>query len=101
MSRGGTKVNRLFTMATGQLTQSTMTLVHLALAVIAQSAGTQPPATLASARPIGATMPAQATVRILSGAKVHLGPSSRAMMIKASVQVEDGQRRPAYLIEFE
>ena len=46
-------------------------------------------------------MPARATVRIVSGAKVHLGPSSSAMMVKASVRVEDGQRRPAYLIEFE
>ncbi len=42
-----------------------------------------------------------ATVRILPGARVHLGPSSKARMVKAAVRVEDGQRRPAYLIEFE
>ena len=94
-------VNGLFTIAGAAVTPPTMALVHLALAVLAQSAGTQPPATLASARPTGTMMPARATVRILSGAKVHLGPSSQAMMIKASVRVEDGQRRPAYLIEFE
>ncbi len=73
-----------------------MTLAFLALAAIAQ-----PSVTTAPARPTGTMMPARATVRILSGAKVHLGPSSNAMMIKASVHVEDGQRRPAYLIEFE
>jgi hypothetical protein len=75
-----------------------MTLVFLALAAIAQPSATTAPA---SARPTGTLMPAQATVRILSGAKVHLGPSSDARLVKASVRVEDGQRRPAYLIEFE
>ncbi len=52
-------------------------------------------------RPVGTIMPARATVRIVAGVKVHLGPSSRARMVKATVRVEDGQRRPAYLIEFE
>ncbi|MEO7410989.1 MAG: hypothetical protein ABIU10_06685 [Sphingomicrobium sp.] len=73
-----------------------MTLVFLALAAIAQ-----PSATTASSRPTATLMPARATVRILSGAKIHLGPSSDARMIKASVRIEDGQRRPAFLIEFE
>jgi hypothetical protein len=89
-------VKTLFTMAADGPTRASMTLAFLALAAIAQ-----PSVTTASARPTGTTMPARATVRILSGAKVHLGPSSKAMMIKASVRVEDGQRRPAYLIEFE
>ena len=66
-----------------------MALIYLALAAV-----TQAPAT-------PAMMPARATVRIMSGARVHLGPKSTARLIKASVRVEDGQRRPAYLIEFE
>jgi len=74
-----------------------MTLVFLALAAIAQPSAT----TAKPARPTGTLMPARATVRILSGAKVHLGPASDARLVKASVRVEDGQRRPAYLIEFE
>ncbi|HEV2044102.1 MAG TPA: hypothetical protein VGR05_05425, partial [Sphingomicrobium sp.] len=61
-------------------------------------------ATLASASPSSSTparASALATVRILPGARVHLSPSSKAHMVKASVRVEDGRRRPAYLIEFE
>jgi hypothetical protein len=46
-------------------------------------------------------IPARATVRIVSGARVHLGPNSTARLIKASVRVEDGQRRTAFLVEFE
>lgn len=89
-------VNSLFTIAIAVVTRAVMTLVLLALAAIAQ-----PAATAAPARATGTVMPARVTVRILSGARVHLGPSSRAQMIKASVRVEDGERRPAYLIEFE
>ena len=69
----------------------------MALALLALAA-------LASASPSSSTLTrasALATVRILSGARVHLGPSSKAHMVKAAVRVEDGQRRPAYLIEFE
>jgi hypothetical protein len=46
---------------------------------------------------------ATATVRIIAGAKVHLGPSaaSESRLVKASVRTEDGQRRPAQLIEFQ
>ncbi len=68
-----------------------MTFALLALAAIAQPA----------LAPTAAVMPAQASVRILSGARVHLGPSSKARLVKASVRVEDGQRRPALLIEFQ
>ncbi|MES2903981.1 MAG: hypothetical protein V4696_07335 [Pseudomonadota bacterium] len=68
-----------------------MAFLLLALAAMAQPA----------LRPAGALMPARATVRIVAGARVHLGPSAKARMIKASVHIEDGQRRPAYLIEFE
>ena len=51
--------------------------------------------------PVAPASPPRAVVRIVSGARLHLGPTSKARMIKASVRVEDGQRRPAYLIEFE
>lgn len=96
LSRIGTKVNSLFTMAIAVVTRAIMTLAFLVLAAIAQ-----PATTAAPARATGALMPARATVRIVSGARVHLGPSSSAQLIKASVNVEDGQRRPAFLIEFE
>lgn len=68
-----------------------MLLASLALAAIAQ----------APARPAPSMMPANASVRIVRGTRVHLGPSSSARLVKASVTVEDGQRRPAFLIEFE
>lgn len=68
-----------------------MALIYLALATLAQP----------SASAVPATLPARASVRILSAARIHLGPASTAQMVKASVRIEDGQRRPAYLIEFE
>ena len=71
----------------------------MALALIALAALASTPANVSA--PIATRMPAQATVRILPGARIHLGPSSKARMVKASVRIEDGQRRPAYLIEFE
>lgn len=83
-------------MVSDGITRACMTLAFLALAAIAQ-----PATTPSSARPVGTIMPARATVRILSGARVHLGPSTKPLMTKASVRVEDGQRRPAFLIEFE
>ena len=88
----GTAVNVLFTMVAGQAYAAAMVLAFFALAAIAST----PAAPAAPAR-----ASAQASVRILSGARVHLGPSSKARMVKAAVRVEDGQRRPAYLIEFE
>lgn len=61
-------------------------------------------AAIASA-PVGPATPvrvsARASVRIVSGARVHLGPSIDQRLVKAAVRIEDGQRRPAYLIEFE
>ncbi|MCY7280786.1 MAG: hypothetical protein LH610_07815 [Sphingomonas bacterium] len=68
-----------------------MVLAFLALAAI----------TSAPALPVATRMPASASVRIVSGARVHLGPASRPLMVKAAVRIEDGQRRPALLIEFE
>ena len=75
-----------------------MALALLAYAALA-SASPNLSAQNGSSTPTRAS--ALATVRILPGARVHLGPSSKAYMVKASVRVEDGQRRPAYLIEFE
>ena len=51
-----------------------------------------------------ARAPAQASVRIVSGAQVVLGKSADAgpyLISKASVRVEDGTRRPAQLVEFQ
>jgi len=55
----------------------------------------------------GSMLPARASatasVRIVAGARVHLGPSAagEARLVKANVRIEDGQRRPAQLIEFQ
>ena len=74
-----------------------MALALLALAIASAPANPSthnPPS-------IEARASAPANVRILSGARVHLGPSSEAIMVKAAVRAEGGQRRLAYLIEFE
>ena len=78
-------------MMEAELIRVFMALVYLVLAAIAQP----------SVAPAPAVMSARASVRIISGARVHLGPTSKARLVKASVRVEDGQRRPAFLIEFE
>ena len=85
-------VNALFTMTQGGPIRAAMALALLALAAIASA----PAGPAMSAR-----ASAQVSIRILSGTRVHLGPSLTARMVKAVVRVEDGQRRPAYLIEFE
>lgn len=69
-----------------------MTLAFLALAAIAQTPASPALPPRAEAR---------VSIRILSAARVHLGPAPGQQMVKAAVRVEDGQRRPAYLIEFE
>ena len=54
--------------------------------------------------PTRAVAPAQATVRILSGAKVSLSAAPQPeghVMKRAQVSVEDGTRRPAQLVEFQ
>jgi len=79
-------------MTVGFVTRANMALAFLASAVLASASSAPSTASRASA---------PATVRILPGARVRLGPSSKAFMIKATVRVEDGQRRLAYLIEFE
>jgi hypothetical protein len=78
-------------MALCALTPASMMLALLSLTAIAQS----------TPGPVGAVMPARASARILTGARVHLGPSSTARLVKASVHIEDGQRRPALLVEFQ
>ena len=54
--------------------------------------------------PTKAVAPAQATVRILSGAKVSLSAAAQPEGYKlttAEVTLEDGRRRPAQLVEFQ
>ena len=73
-----------------------MALAFLLVAALASAPGS---ASAAPSTPARASAPA--TVRILPGARVHLGPASKVRMVKATVRVEDGQRRFAYLTEFE
>lgn len=68
-----------------------MALAFIALAAIAST----------PVAPAPARASARATVRILPGAQVHLGPSSDQRLVKAVVRTETGQRRPALLVEFE
>lgn len=54
--------------------------------------------------PTRAAVPAQASVRILPGAKVNLTARAEAegyRLNPATVTLEDGSRRPARLIEFQ
>ncbi|MEO6580860.1 MAG: hypothetical protein ABIN83_06875 [Sphingomicrobium sp.] len=47
---------------------------------------------------------ATVSVRVVSGARVHLGPPANGAeqrWIPASVRIEDGSRRPALLVEFQ
>ena len=46
-----------------------------------------------------AEAPAMASVRIVSAARVHLGPAEQRL-IRAAVHI-DGARRPAMLVEFQ
>ena len=78
-------------MVAGQAYAAAMVLAFFALAAIAST----------PVAPAQARASAPVSVRILSGARVHLGPSSTLQMVKAAIRVEDGQRRPAFLIEFE
>ena len=69
-----------------------MALALLAFAAIAAA----PQASLMPAR-----ASATASVRIVSGTRVHLGPAAGQRLIKAAVRIEDGSRRPALLVEFQ
>jgi hypothetical protein len=54
--------------------------------------------------PTKAVTQAQATVRIISGAKIRLSAASQPeghVMKRTQVTVEDGTRRPAQLVEFQ
>ena len=68
-----------------------MLFISLALAAAAQIPASPPPSQTY----------AKVSVRIVQGEYVHLGPSPDARLVKASIQTEDGQRRSAFLIEFE
>ena len=78
-------------------------LSAFALAVAATSGGGQVSAGFSHA-PTRAAVPAQASVRILPGAKVNLTDRAEAdgyRLNPATVTLEDGSRRPARLIEFQ
>ena len=54
--------------------------------------------------PTRAVASAQASVRILSGAKIRLSAAAQPeghVMKRAQITVEDGTRRPAQLVEFQ
>ena len=54
--------------------------------------------------PTKAVAPAQATARILSGARISLSSSDQPegyKLILTQVTLEDGRRRPAKLVEFQ
>lgn len=72
----------------------------LVLLAAAASTGSPPPVHV----PTKAVAPAQASARILSGARISLSASSQPdgqAMKPAQVTVEDGSRRPAQLVEFQ
>ena len=74
----------------------------VAFALLAAAASGSPPAP--AHVPTKAVASAQASVRILSGAKVTLSASAQPdgyKLTAAEVTVEDGRRRPAQLVEFQ
>ena len=75
-------------------------LAALALFAAPASSGVSAPVHV----PTKAVAPAQATVRILSGAKVSLSASTQPegrKLTASQVTLEDGRRRPAQLVEFQ
>ena len=96
--RFGTKVKTRFTIGAGKRYASIMLLVAIAAAVVATPAQDGPRS------PAAATAVAQATVRIISGAVLHLDGRPQAADTPASRPAtvrEDGEAHPARLIEFE
>lgn len=74
-----------------------------AIALLAAAASSGPPAALQHV-PTRAVASAQASVRILPGAKVNLSGQAEAQGYKlnpAVITSEDGRRRPAQLVEFQ
>jgi len=76
----------------------------IALSLIAAQLGAVAPA--ASATPLSsrASASAQASVRILSAAKVRLGSDTQPEGYKVTagqIRLEDGSRHPAKLVEFQ
>ena len=81
-----------------------MAALH-ALFVLAAAAASQPASTGPAFAPTsGATASAQATVRILPGAKIRLGESADVehyLVSNAVVRDETGAKRSARLVEFQ
>jgi hypothetical protein len=73
-------------------------MLFLAAIIAAASPAAQP------ARPIGASVQARATIRILSGAELHFGklPSSPGYVLRDSIiRAADVKVQPAKLVEFQ
>ncbi len=71
----------------------------MAFALLVSAAFAAAPATLMPAR-----AQATASIRIITAARVHLGPSRNSgeqQLVRAAVRIEDGSRRPALLVEFQ
>ncbi len=73
------------------------------LALLAAAAASGGPPVMVHV-PTKAVAPAQASVRILSGARIGLSDAVQPegyVMKPAQITVEDGSRRPAQLVEFQ
>jgi hypothetical protein len=102
----GRKLKSFFTISAAARYGADMLLWFIAAAAAAASA--LPASAQSSAGPTGAVLQARATVRIVSGARVKLGPQQTSNLQSSDVPpqrdtivVADGSRRPAKLIEFE
>jgi hypothetical protein len=101
----GRKLKTFFTISAAARYGADMLLWFIAAAAAASAL---PASAQSSAGPTGAVLQARATVRIVSGARVKLGPqqttdrqSSDVPPQRDTIVVADGSRRPAKLIEFE
>jgi hypothetical protein len=103
--RAGRNLKTLFTISPAERYGAEMFAWFIAAAAVTNGI---PASTHSSGRPPGAVLQARATVRIVSGARVKLGPqqkgdprSSEAPPQHDAFVVADGSPRPAKLIEFE
>jgi hypothetical protein len=102
--RSGTRVNGAFTNRPLRGYPRVMAGL-LTMAIMAAQLGAGAPLTAPSApSPNLASASAQASVRILPGAKVSLSGGAEAQGYKltsANITLEDGSQRPAELVEFQ
>jgi hypothetical protein len=101
--RSGTRVNGAFTNRPLRVYPGVMAGL-LTMAIMAAQLGAGAPLPARSASPSIASASAQASVRILPGAKVSLSGEAEAQGYKltsANITLEDGSQRPAELVEFQ